>query len=148
MRCLRDCVVISAPAPRVWEWLEGLTDHYTDWHPAHVSAEWVRGEANRAGSVLRVVEDLGGRREMLRFEMTRVDPPRRLEYRMRGHAALVVPRGSFAIDPAPDGARFTAEVAYRFGRAAEVLFRGRVGALRTHIREEGENLKRILETKG
>ena len=43
MRELRDSIEIDAPPERAWEWFEGLADHYADWHPAHVSAEWERG---------------------------------------------------------------------------------------------------------
>ncbi len=43
MRELRDSISIDAPPERAWEWFEGLADHYADWHPAHVSAEWERG---------------------------------------------------------------------------------------------------------
>ena len=42
---------------------------------------------------------------------------------------------------------FTASVRYRFGAVTEWLFRQRVRALRTHMRKEGENLKRLAEAE-
>jgi len=145
MRELRDSSDIEVPPERVWAWIEGLADNYTSWHPAHVSAEWERGAPNEVGSVLRAVEDLGGHREELRFELTAVEPPRRLDYRLLGPISLLLPRGSFTVIPTTAGSRFVAAISYRFGRLTELLFRGRTAALRAHMREEGESLKLIFE---
>ena len=87
------------PAEPIWVWLAGLSEHYAEWHPDHVSADWERGEPHRVGSILRAVEDLGGKREVLRFEMTSVDPPHGFEYRMRGPISMLLPGGAFAVVP-------------------------------------------------
>ena len=148
MRELRDSIDIEAPPERVWEWIEGLADSYTSWHTAHVSAEWERGAPNEVGSVLRAVEDLGGHREELRFQLTAVQPPRQLDYRLLGPISLLLPRGSFAVTPTAAGSRFVATISYRGGWLTELLFRGRTAALRAHMREEGQSLKLILESEG
>ena len=148
VRALRDSVEISAGPERVWSWLVDLylPGRYREWHPDHVSATWVSGPPNRVGSVLEAVEYLGGRRETMRFELTAVDPPRRLAYRMRGPISALLPRGAFLVEPIAGGSRFQAIIEYRFGKLTEVLFRRRVAALRTHMHEEGVNVKRILES--
>lgn len=146
MRELRDSVDIDAPPEQVWEWIEGLADHYRDWHPAHISAEWVRGDPNRVGSVLRVVEDLGGTREELRFQVAAIERPRRLDYRLLGPVSLLLPRGSFSVNDTAGGSTFVAAIAYRFGALTELLFRRRMAVLQAHMAEEGANLKRILES--
>lgn len=145
MRRLGDSVDIDAPPEAIWEWLSHLAERYTDWHPGHVSAEWRRGRPNAVGSVLEAVEVLGGHRERLRFEVTAVEPPRRFAYRLRGPISLMLPRGEFAIALADGGSRFTATIDVRFGTVVEALFGRRAAALRRHMREEGENLKRIIE---
>lgn len=146
MRELRDSIRVHAPPERVWTWLLGLAEHYTEWHPDHVSARWVRGDPAAVGSVLEVVERLAGRREELRFEMTGVDPPRQLEYRILGPHSILLPTGGFEVAPDDEGSRFTAYICYRFGQLTEALFRRRVAALRAHMREEGQNLKRLIES--
>lgn len=148
MRELSDSIEIDAPPDRLWDWLTHLADNYTSWHPDHISAEWTSGVPNAVGSVLTVVERLGGTTETLRFELTSIDPPRGFDYRLRGHASVLLPKGSFAIEPKERGSRFTAAIAYRFGRPTEVLFRRRMLALRTHMREEGRNLKLLIEPAG
>lgn len=146
MRELTDSIRIDSPPEPVWEWLSGLSEHYTEWHPDHVSAEWEHGEPNQVGSILRAVEDVGGTREVLRFEMTSVEPPHRLEYRIRGPISMLLPGGAFAVVSDDRGSRFTATISYRFGRLTERLFKRRTAALQRHMKEEGENLKRIIES--
>ena len=145
MRQLWDTVDVDVPPDRVWRWLAGLAEHYRGWHPDHVSAVWERGAPNQVGSVLRVVEYLGGHREELRFEITEVDPPRRMGYRMLGSHGVLLPGGAFMITPNDVGSRFTASIGYRFGAVTERLFSRRIAALGTHLREEGANLKRLVE---
>jgi uncharacterized protein YndB with AHSA1/START domain len=142
---MRDSVDLRAEPERVWQWLTGLAEHYTAWHPAHRDAVWERGQPNQVGSVLRVVEDLGGHREVLRFELTSVEPPHRYEYRFRGPISLLLPRGAFTVVPRDGGSRFVAGISYRFGWLTEHLFSRRSAQLRAHMHEEGENLRRILD---
>lgn len=123
-----------------------MSEHYAEWHPDHVSAEWVHGGPNQVGSILEAVEDLGGTREVLRLEMISIDPPRGFKYRIRGPISLLLPGGVFAVISDSGGARFTAAISYRFGRLTERLFNRRTAALRRHMKEEGENLKRIVES--
>jgi uncharacterized protein YndB with AHSA1/START domain len=145
VRQVWDTVVVDVAPDRVWRWLTGFAEHYLVWHPDHVSAVWEQGEPNQVGSVLKVVEYLGGHREVLRFEMTEVDPPRRMGYRILGSHGVLLPGGAFTITADDGGSRFTASIQYRFGVVTEWFFRQRVAALRTHMREEGENLKRLVE---
>ncbi len=147
MRQVSDTVDVDVPPDRVWRWLAGLAEHYQDWHPDHVSAVWEQGEPNQIGSVLKVVESLGGHREELRFEMTDMVAPNLMEYRVVGLHGLLLPGGAFLIASDGDGSMFTASIRYRFGWVVERLFRRRAAALRAHMREEGVNLKRLVEAE-
>jgi len=145
MRTLTDSINVDAPPERVWSWLAELAGHYPEWHPDHISADWTCGEPNRVGSQLTAVENLAGHREELVFEMTKVDPPRRMEYRILGPHSIVIPGGSFSVVPRAGGSTFTAALSYRFGWFAELLFGRRIAALRSHMDEEGRNLKQLVE---
>lgn len=146
MRELRHAVSIRARPEEIWDWLTHLAENYRAWHPDHLGAEWERGEPNRTGSILRAVEDLDGRRETLRFELTRIDPPHRFEYRLRGPISIMLPHGAFTVISEDGASRFVATIAYRFGWFTEHLFKRRHAALRAHMNEEGENLRRIIES--
>ena len=143
-----DTVHVDASPEEVWSWLAGLADHYRDWHPDHVSAEWVKGEPNEVGSVLQAVEYIGGHRETLRFVMTQVDAPHVMRYRIRGLHSILLPGGGFSVTAHGNGSAFTATIDYRFGGTLDRLLPRRTEALRAHVREEGVNLKHLVETNG
>lgn len=144
---LTESVEIDASPEQAWEWLATMADHYADWHPDHLDATWVRGPPNEVGSRMKAVEWLGGHRESLTLEMTAVDPPWSMEYRILGVHGLLIPGGSFEIAARHGGAVFTAGIDVRFPRLARLIFRRRMEALRTHMREEGQSLKRLLEAR-
>lgn len=142
---LCDSVDIDAPPERVWDWLCRMADQYTDWHPDHVGAEWILGTPNEPGSRMRAVEILGGHRESLTLQMTGIDPPRRMEYRILGLHGLVLPGGRFLIEAGSQGTTFTAEIDVRLATLVSLLLPKRMETIRTHMRQEGESLKRLLE---
>jgi uncharacterized protein YndB with AHSA1/START domain len=144
MRELRNTTRIDAPPDRVWDWLSHLSENYREWHPDHVSAGWVYGPPNQAGSILKAVEVMGGHREEHHFEVVSVEPPREMVYRIHGPIGALLPKGAFRIEPSNGGSKFTATISYRFGPLAERLYRRRMAALRTHMREEGERLSRSV----
>jgi len=144
---LRSSVEIYAPPERVWRFLLQLADRYGEWHPDHVSARWL-GRPNEVGSVLEAVERIAGHEEKLRFELDSLEPPHRYSYRLRGPISALLPRGDFQVDPLDGGSRFVATIQVRLGRLMEILVRKRAAALRAHMREEGESLKRIVESEG
>jgi len=148
MLLLRDSVSLDAAPDRVWSWLIGLADHYTEWHPDHLEAEWERGEPTRVGSVLRIVEILGGHKEELRLKLTVVEPPRRFAYRILGVHRAVIAGGAFEIAPVEQGCVFTATLRCRGGRLVARVFRRRLATLRVHMSEEGEQLRRLVAASG
>lgn len=56
-----------------------------------------------------------------------------------------LPRMLFRIEPEADGCKFTAETHIRTGPIGAWLNRKEFEAVRQHMREEGENLKKLLE---
>jgi hypothetical protein len=77
-----------------------------------------------------------------------VVPGRVLRYRSLGF------RGAFIIEPADRGVRFTGELDFGIrtpgvGFVVDAVLRKLLGrelaAIQTHMREEGQNLKRLLE---
>ena len=145
---LRDSTFIEVPPEQVWAWLEEMPLHYRQWHPDHVACRYEDGRVLRTGTVLYVEERLHGRLHRLRLRATEVVPGQVVRYASRGFA------GAFVIVPEGDGTRFTAELSFGIrapivGRVLDAMagftLRSRLEAFRTHMREEGENLKRLLE---
>lgn len=147
MRSIRDTTHIRASRREVWAWLESMADHYTDWHPDHVSAEWIRGTPNQVGAELEVVEGIGGHQERLRFRLTRLIPERLYRYEIRGVRGWLLPGGAFELADADGGTVFVASIDCRWGSIVERILARRVEELRRHMREEGANLARLLDAQ-
>lgn len=148
---LRDSIWIDVEPERAWAWLNELPVHYREWHPAHVDCRYERGESLQSGAVVSIEEHLHGRLHRLRLCVTQVVPGRMMRYRNHGFS------GAFLLEPADGGTRFTAELIFGIrapiiGRALDAVLRRllarRLAAFQAHMREEGENLKRLLERHG
>ncbi len=145
---LRDTVLIERPASQVWTWLSDLPRHYREWHPAHRRCWYVRGQRLEPGAVLGIEEELHGQRHRLRLKATEVVPNRLLRYSGWGF------RGAFLLEDEGGWTRFTATLGLGTavpiaGRLADRLLRRffstRLAAIQEHMREEGNNLKRLME---
>ena len=145
---LHDTVHINATPERIWAWLDRLPRHYRDWHPSHVGCRYVRGDHLSVGAVLRVCERLHGKLHSLTLRADVIVPDRLLRYSGRGF------RGAFMLEPAGTGTRFTAQLEVGtdlpfIGRLLDLVLRRlmatRLSAIQEHMREEGQNLKRLLE---
>lgn len=146
---LRDSVEINAPPEAVWAWLEAMPEHYLEWHPDHVSCRWVSGDALALGAVMAAEERLHGQLHRLRLTLTEVEPGRRFAYRVQRGMS-----GEFELASSAGGTRFTATL--RLGLEGPLLgpvvdallglaMRRRLDSFRQHQREEGLNLKALLE---
>ncbi len=68
-----------------------------------------------------------------------------MRYRFRGLHSMIVQGGSFEVLPDDGASIFVATVRQRGGSAAHRLMAVRIGHLAVHMREEGQNLRRIVE---
>jgi len=144
MLVLKDSIKIKTPPKAIFEWLRHFAGNYKAWHPDHITSRWVKGSNFRKGSILYAEEYLGGRLEKLRFKSTNYVPNRLIEYKLLFPESIVCSGGSFSVEPYDGGSIFTATLSFRFGFLSGI-FRSRIDAIRRHMKEEGKNLKMILE---
>ena len=145
MITLTDSIEIGTTPEKVFEWLLHLEDSYRAWHSDHVDFHWVKGKPFEEGSVVYFEEYLHGKLHKGRFLCTEVEPNRRIEYKPLFPLWILMPKGSFATEPKGEGCVFTATTSFRLGSLSSRLLKHRVEAIRRHMAEEGENLKRLLE---
>lgn len=143
---LKDSVEIKTASEKVFEWLTHFPEHYTEWHPDHVTCHYVTGGSMEEGSVLYCEEYIHGDLHSMKFRLTKIEPTR-IDYDILFPMSIICPKGSFIVEPKGDHCTFTATLSFRFDTLLSVLFKRRVEALKTHVKEEGENLKRLLESK-
>lgn len=146
---LRDSIWIRTTPERIFRFFQNMDSHYLQWHPDHRLFRWEQGMGVRQGVVFYFEEIIGGKRMKKRVHFTRVVENRHLEFTFTNRLlALVLPRLSFHFEPEGDGTRFDAEIQIRTGPVGAWLNRREFNAVRQHMREEGESLKRILEAEG
>jgi len=97
------------------------------------------------GSVLYIEECLHGKLHKMKFLGTKVESNERIEYKLLFPTSIICPRGSFIVEPKGQSCIFTATLSFRFGTIFSRFAQPRVEALKKHMKEEGENLKRLLE---
>jgi len=144
MVTLRDSIEIKASPECVYGWLTSLDEHYGEWHPDHVKCVYEGGEVAE-GEVFRFEEYIHGDLHKIRGRITRLDENATIDYRCIFPTSIICPKGSFRIEKRGDSSIFTATLCFRFARLFTILARDRVEAIRRHMREESENLKRLLE---
>jgi uncharacterized protein YndB with AHSA1/START domain len=152
---LTDSVKIGVPPEKVFEFFLQIVDDatYRAWHPDdHVAFRWIRGNPWEVGSVAYAEEFLHGKLHKLKFSVSKVAPNREIIYSPVSRLIrMFFPENRFEIEHSGDGCIFTAKGHFRFGRIAKALAKQKleVGLLsvRKHMKEEGENLKRLLEER-
>lgn len=145
---LRDSIWIRTTPERIFRFFETMDAHYLQWHPDHRLFRWEAGTGVREGVVFYFEEIIGGKLMKKRVHFTRVVQNRHLEFTFTNRLlALILPRLVFHFAPEGEGTRFDAEIQIRTGPLGAWLNRREFDAVRRHMREEGENLKRILEAE-
>lgn len=149
MTRLTDSIVVDAPPVDVFEFFRSMDeDRYLAWHPDHVAFAYVEGDRVKEGAVAVYEEVVGEERVRSPVRYTEVRPPEYVEFRdTRRRWRLLNPRNAFAFEPVDGRTGFVATVDLRIGPLERISasVRRDLDALRQHMAEEGENLKRLVE---
>jgi uncharacterized protein YndB with AHSA1/START domain len=152
---LTDSIEIRTTPEKIFEFFYSIVDDasYRAWHPDdHVAVRWTKGSPWQEGSVVYSEEYIDGELQKLTFIVTKVVPNREIEYvpvsRFRRRYA---PKYTFSVEPKDTNSVFTAAVHVRVPLLPRLLAKkkveGGLSSVRKHMREEGENLKKILENE-
>lgn len=144
MIILKDSIEIKAKPDKIFKWLKNLDKHYKEWHPDHVKCCWI-GKPAKQGSTLCYEEYLHGDLHKIRSKITKIEENKGIEFRNLFPISIICPKGSFIIEPKDGSCIFTANLSFRFANIFSKLVKDRVEAIKKHMREEGKNLKRLLE---
>lgn len=150
---LRDSIEIKTTAEKIFNFLTGIVndESYRAWHQEdHVSFKWLKGNPWTEGSILYAEEFIHGKLHKLKFEIIKIVPDRRIEYApISRFVRKFFPKNEFIIEPNGECCRFIASGTYRVGKIGKIFFNKAIekglSSVRKHMKEEGENLKSILE---
>jgi len=153
---LTDSIEIRTTPEKVFSFITNLVDDnsYRVWHPDdHVSLRWIRGRPWEEGSVACAEEYLHGRLHRMRFTVTRVVPNAEIHSAPASRfLRRYFPGNAFYMEKRGDRCIFTATGTLRVGWLIKTFARKKLdyglSSVRQHMKEEGENLKKILERCG
>jgi len=142
---LEEQTWIDTDPADVFRFFETMEDQYEDWHPDHILFRWREGGELQEDAEAYFEERIGGQLQQKTVVFTRIRPNRYLEFRPTDWTRLLLPSISFSIEPDDCGCTVVQRIKVRTGPIGRFLNRREFEAVRTHMREEGENLKRLLE---
>lgn len=143
---LSQATMIAAPAQRIFDFFERSEETYTRWHPDHISFCWLQDGRQAAGNRFYFEERIHGDHYKRTMRYTKVERDRLIEFVPDSFLiGLFLRRVRFVIEPVDARCRVTQEVHIRVGPLGRRLNRAGFTAVEQHMREEGDNLKALME---
>ncbi len=147
---LKDSIEIKTTPEDIWDFFVNLEKNYKSWHPEdHVVFKWTKGKPMELGSHFYAEEIMGGKLFKIKGFAYEVVPHRKIFFKYSFpffffffcNGSLIETNGSSSV--------FTAISYIRAGNFFSKLFKKEmmknIDIHEKHVREEGENLKAILE---
>lgn len=145
---LEETTGMKASPKEVYLFFEKMEENYERWHPDHITFQWIDGGVLEEGAKAYFEEEIAGKLQKKTVQFTQIDPDRYIEFKPTSRViGLLMPHISFTITPRSDGCELTQRIKVRTGPIGARLNRREFDAVRKHMQEEGENLKRISENK-
>jgi uncharacterized protein YndB with AHSA1/START domain len=153
---LTESIEIKTTPGKIWEFFTNLEKNYKTWHPEdHVIFQWTKGKPMEAGSNFYAEEYVLGKIKKFKGTISEVVPYRKIVFRYSFPLSLVSPGFEWQIEPKGSSSVFTAISYVRAERIMRTLvkyseYKGMETLIevgKKHVKEEGENLKKILEKK-
>lgn len=145
---LSRSTMIAAPAGRIFDFFENMEANYTRWHPDHITFRWLGESRQEVGSRFYFEERIHGQHLKRIMRYTAVKPGRLIEF--VPDSALIrffLRYVRFEIVSGDEGCRFTQSIRIRIGPVGRWLNRRGFEAVEKHMREEGANLRAMMETR-
>ena len=147
-RILKDSVEINAQVEKVWVFFDNLDVNYKSWHEdSHVTCRWLKGRPHEEGSIAYFEEILDGQLCKIKAITIKVVKYRLVETRSPFPVSIIHTKGTYIFEPKGNSSVFTAINHFRIPSLFNKRLLSLVAATEKHIKEEGENLKKIIESK-
>jgi len=151
---LKDAIEIKTTPEKIWEFFYNLEQNYKTWHPEdHIIFQWTKGKPMEVGSNFYAEEFVMGKIKKIKGTISEVIPYRKIVFKYSFPLSLVSPGFEWQIEPKGSYSVFTALSYIRAERIMRILlkyseYKGMETLIEVgekHVKEEGENLKKILE---
>jgi hypothetical protein len=144
---LKDTVEIDTTPDKIWEFWVNMDENYLDWHPKdHISFQWIKGRPMEEGSTIYAEENVGG--ILVKGKGTIVDVVTNRKFTLKPpFPRSLFCRYEYLIEPRGTKTAFIAFTYLKYPCFARKRIRATLDVGEKHVREEGENLKKLLEKK-
>jgi len=145
-RTLKDTIEIDAPVSEVWKFFENLDTNYKSWHPeSHIKCVWIKGRPHEEGSIAYFEEMLDGKLCKIKVLCTKIVNFERVECKSFFPLSVFHPEGRYLFESKGNKCIFTAINTMRIPRIFNKRIKALIEATETHMKEEGVNLKMLME---
>lgn len=144
-----DSIDIAAAAEDGFAFFEHMDANYLRWHPDHRAFAWRKGHGIAEGNEFAFEEIIAGKKQRKHTRITAVEPNRYFAFTMVNPLfRFFLPHLSFGFEPSWTGFTFAAEIRlHGIGPLGRKLNAREFAAVEQHMKEEGENLKTLLEVR-
>lgn len=148
---LEDSIEIKTTPEKIWEFFANLEKNYKFWHPQdHILFRWTKGKPMESGSNWYAEEVIRGKVFKLKGTIGEVIPNRKIVFKYSFPISLIAPKFEWLIEPKGSNSIFTAISYLRAGdlfyKLSKEEMERKIGMHNKHVKEEGENLKKLLES--
>lgn len=147
---LKHSIEIQVPSGLIWDFFYNIDKNYRIWHPSdHILFEWTKGKPLEVGSTLYSKEIMNGEEVKIKGKCSEIIPSKKIVFTFDFPTSFMCPKIEWLIESNGHNSIFTAVTYYKFGRLFLKFNKERVEYIlettNKHMKEEGENLKKILE---
>jgi len=147
---LSHSIEIKTTHEKIWNFLRN-PDNYTIWHPQdHIRMMWIEGEPFKVRSKFYSEQLVFGKIQKYNGQIKEIIPNRKVVFTFKFPMSLISPKIVWYTETKGENTVFTAISYFRAGHLYKKLFKKGMKNLITehnrHVGEEGENLKKILES--
>ena len=147
---LSHSIEIKTTHEKIWAFLRN-PDNYTIWHPQdHIRMMWTEGKPFEEGSKFYSEQLIFGKVQKYNGQIKEIIPNRKVVFTFKFPMSLISPKIVWYTETKGENTVFTAISYFRAGHLYKKLFKKGMKNLITehnrHVGEEGENLKKILES--
>ncbi len=150
---LKDSIEIKTTPEKIWEFFTNLEQNYKTWHPEdHVLFKWTKGRPWEEASTFYAEQYVMGKITKYKGTIVESVPYRKIVSKFSFPISVVSPKIEWLIETKGSNSVFTAITYLRAGSLLSKIskkgMKTLIEAHDKHVREEGENLKKILEGEG
>ena len=147
MIIIKDKIKIKTTPKEIFNFFKHA-ENYKLWHPDHVACHWIKGKPLEKGSISYNEEYAHGRLHKLKVVYTKIVQNKEIEFKITNPIWRIFwPKSTLSIVEKDHYCIFTAKTYFRLGPISSFSKRTRkvLETLKQHMKEEGGNLKKILE---